>query len=147
MVGLVNTHVIPAGFEAHHQPVAAGAMTAECVITRLDTTSPPAAYNPATGRTAYPPAATVHAGPCRVQRQTRSQENAHNVGARSVTSRRYLVSLPVAAPQIRVNDIVTITGATDAQTVGKTLRVTDVRGGSILWQHDLACEEWEPTTR
>ncbi len=146
MVGLPNTRVIPAGWEAHHQPAAEGAMTAECVITRLATTSA-TRYNAATGRTDYPDPTTVYSGACRMQREVRSQDHARDVGGNAVTARRYLVSIPTSADPVQINDIVTISAATDADMIGKKLRVTDVRGGSLLWQHDLSCEEWETTTR
>lgn len=143
-----GTDVIPAGWEAHHQPVADATMTAQCAITRQATGAiPGAAYNPATGRTAYPAPVTVYTGRCRVQRAD-VLATPQPVGERPVTVRRYTVSIPLGGDTpIQVNDVVEVTAATDPDLVGTLLRVTDVRGGSLVWQRDMQCEVWEPTTR
>lgn len=142
-----GSKVIHPDFEARHQLTAEGTQTAACVITRTPAAPGTVSYDTATGRSVYPDPTTVYTGPCRLQREVRSQDHARDVGGRQVTSRRYLLTVPLDAAEVQVNDIVEMTAATDPQTVGRRLRVTDVRAGSLLWQRAMSCEEWEPTTR
>lgn len=140
---LPATRVIPDGWETHHQPVAEGQMTAEGTVTRqADATG----FDEASGRSVYPSATPVYTGPMRVQASQRlgSQQT---MGDRLVPIKRYQVAIPVGTAAVLVNDVVTVTAATDPEQVGLTLIVIEVTGGSLLWQHDLVCEEWQPASR
>lgn len=141
-----GSRVIPDGWEAHHQPTAEATMTAECVITRPSSAQAGRVFDEVTGRTTYPTPAQVYAGPCRLQRAD-VQALPVPVGQKPTTLRRYDLALPLAAARVQVDDLVTMTAATDPDTVGRRLRVIDVRAGSLVWQQDLVCEEQEPTSR
>jgi hypothetical protein len=149
MAGLDNTSVIPSQFEAHHRPVAEAVMTATCVVTRRPSTPTAVPFNAATGRSEYPDATTIHAGPCRIQTQAAGLGGgrAVEVGEKSTALRQYEVGMPLSAPLLKVNDVVSIVAAVDSAMVGRTMRVVDVQGGSILWQRTYSCEEWTPTAR
>lgn len=140
-----GSQVIPTGWEAHHSPVAEAVMTAACVITRL-TSTVPVPYDQGTGRSTYSTPPTIYSGACRVQRSARIGM-VGQVGETPTTVRRYMVGIPLAADPIQVNDLVTVTDATDSALVGLRLRVTDVTGGSLVWERDLLAEVHEPTTR
>lgn len=145
---LPNTHVIHPGFQAHHAPVAERTMTAECVITRPATTPGAPTFDEVQGRSVYPDPASVYIGACRVQRSAAISTRNQQVGDRLITIREYIVSLPVLAPAIQVNDLVAFTACPDDATlVGQTMVVRDPRVGSTVWQHDLLCELYPATTR
>lgn len=137
--------VIPPGWEAHHAPVAEGGMTAQCVVTRRPSTE--RGWDEAAGRSVYPPAEQVYAGPFRLQRGGASASRGTVAGGTVETERDYQVSLPLAAPELRVNDRVECVDAVDPQAVGLVLRIAELRGGSLVWQRDYMAVRWEETTR
>lgn len=147
MPGLPGARLIPDGWEAHHAPVPEGAMTAECRVTRPATTPGQPTFDETTGRSVYPDPPEVYAGPCRVQRARISGTQDPVIGGKATPLRLYEVSAPLAAPPLRVNDIVEITAATDHEFAGALMRVTDVRGGSLVWDRWYDAEQWTPTTR
>lgn len=146
MPGLPNTRLIPDGWEAHHAPTAEQAMTAECVITRPASNGTPV-FDAETGRSLHPDPVTVYTGAVRVQRSALTGGNIDVVADKPTPLRQYVVSLPLTAPQIQVADRIAVTAATDPLMVGKILTVADVRGGSLVWQRDLLCDEHVPITR
>lgn len=147
MPGMPNARLVPEGWEAHHAPVAEGGMTAECVVTRPASSAGTPTFDEEAGRTTYPAQPKIYTGPCRVQRAALTGANADVIGDRPQPLRSYVVSTPLAAPLLQVNDVVTLTTAVDPVMAGRRMRVEDVRGGSIVWQRDYLCQEWTPTTR
>lgn len=141
---LPGSKVIPDGWEEHHRQVAEGAMTAECAITRGGAAT--GTFDPVTGRTNYATPGGIYSGPCRVQAASRFALLAQ-AGEKPTTTRRYLVGLPLAAPPPNINDMVTVTAATDTAMVGLKMLVTDVLDGSLVWERDLVCEVYESTSR
>jgi hypothetical protein len=143
LMPLPTTRVIPAGWEAHHRAVAEGQMTAQIRFTR-----PTAAvsFDEVTGRSQYPTPDPLYDGPCRVQASQRL-DSQQTVGDRAETVKRYQVTLPVSAGPIQINDVGVVSDATDPQLIGLTLIVVEVVRGSLVWQHDLTCTEWQPTSR
>jgi hypothetical protein len=135
-----GSQVIPTGWEAHHAPVPAGAMTAQCQIWRPPT--------PGTGT--YDPVAGKHTpadhtlvwgpGPCRLQ-PLLFRPSSKDVGERQRFMRRYLVVVPLDVPQLLVGDRVTITDATDPEAVGLKARIESFPNTSLAWERDLICEE------
>ncbi len=140
-----DSRVIPTGWSEHHQPTAESVMTATCRITRR--TAATGVYDSSTGRTTYTAPTEVYEGPCRIQRAALTGTQAPIRGEKLTPVRPYTVSLPITAEGIQVNDLVEILTADDPDTTGKHLTVVDVRGGSLLWQRDLICDEHTPTTR
>lgn len=136
---LPGTRVIHDRFSEHHRPVSTGSMKARCTITRAGTG--PGTYNESTGKT-DPPAPTPvgTAQRCRVQARAATDRVA-KVGDQLLTLRGYLVSLPHDAPDVHVDDLVTITAADDALLVGRVLKVLDVVYASEQWERDLTCED------
>lgn len=149
MAGLSNGHVIHPDFEARNAPAAEDVMTATCSVTRQTTNPGPQGFDATTGRSVYPAATSVYTGPCRVQTQAAGLGGgrAPEVGEKTTTLHSYEVGMPLAAPLLRVNDVVEVTAAKDAAFIGRKLRVVGVQGGSIVWQRTYSCEEWTPTAR
>jgi hypothetical protein len=154
-VPLPNSRVVHPQFEAHHRPVSANAMPAECTITRPSSPSP-AGWNDATGRNVYPAPTTVYPttghGVCRVNRGGPGGQGSAapvTVADRAVTVAQYTVVIPAdAAALVQVHDIVTITRCPgDPDLVGRKLWVTDSARGSLTWERVLNCELQPPTTR
>lgn len=128
-----GSRVIPSGWEARHRPVAEGTHTATITFRR-----PAAApvFDPATGTTTRP-TVTVYTGPCRIQELPR--EHVVTDPAQRITIRRYMVSVPIAATNLRVDDVGTVDTANDASLPGRPLRVTDVLRGSLTFERNLTC--------
>lgn len=148
MPGLPNAAVIPAGWEAAHAPVANAVMTATCTVTRLQSTAGQPTYDDVTGRSVYPAATTVYTGQCRMQRASRPVgAGAAVIGDKMTPTYGYVLSIPLTAAELQVNDVVTIDAATDDEFEGHTFTVVETRGGSLVWQRDYGCEERSPTTR
>jgi len=143
-VPLSNTQVISTRFEAHHAPVANAVMTATCTVTRQTAAT---GYDDITGRSTYPAATTVYTGQCRVQRASTRRLIAPEVGERHLPQRPYQVSMPLTAPVLQVDDIIEVTDAIDTDFIGTRMAVTDVMGGSVVWQRDYTAEEWSEITR
>lgn len=142
MSPLPGTTVLGAAFSEHHRATAESLMTATVRIDRR-TDSPDdddAGWDPDAGAT--PPAADdeVWTGPARVQAQASGVLNPE-VAEQTVTTRDYLVSLPVAVPPLRVGDggdVITVTACPDdPQLVRRRLRVADIPHGSVLWARDV----------
>jgi len=140
---LPGTKVFHDGWEAHHRPVAEGAMTATGVVRRR---TGPGVFNDVTGKTDYPAPTTVYgvagAAPMRVVRD--GVETTREIGGRQVTIRDYIVALPADAPEIRVNDEVVVATAGDTRLPDESLWVHDVRFGSQIWERDLVCANVPP---
>jgi hypothetical protein len=128
-----GSRVIPADWEAHHQPVLETTRTATITFRR---TTGPSVMDPANG-TSTQPTAIVFTGTCRIQEH---QINAHTVvaGAEVITTHAYQVSLDVAA-DLRKNDIGTVDSCNDATLVGRELRVDDLQRGSLLFERTVIC--------
>jgi hypothetical protein len=132
---LPGTRVIPDGWSAHHRPTATGTMTGRCTIRRTageGTTGADGTWTPDAG-------ADVYDGPCRLQ--ALSNERVEVAGETQDTVRRYLVVIEHDADHVEIGDEVEITAAKDAQAVGMTLRIVDVRYGTEQWERDLIAEE------
>lgn len=138
MSPLPSSRVIPDGWDAHHRPVASATMTARCVINRITTGS----YNSTTKQYGANIETPIYTGPCRIQQRT-SAERATAFGEQQVTTRSYLVAIEWDAAEVLVDDVVTVTDATDPELATRTLRVTDVQYGSNQWQRDLYAEAFE----
>lgn len=135
---LPSTRVIPPGWQAHHAPVAAAAMTADCEL-RDPSTPGQETFDPATGQTTVVPAPPVYAGPCRVQALS-SRDRPVDVVGEQVTTPPYLVQLPVDAPDAGEDWPVRVTACPDdPHLVGRTLTVRSVAYGPQRFTRDLYC--------
>jgi hypothetical protein len=139
-----GTQVIPTGWAAYHRPTAEATMTDTVELRRPSSAS---VFDEAAGSSAYPDPTTLATTSARIQRLPR-RGGSDDVGDRAVVVQLYQVSLPVSAPEVRIDDQVYVTtAATDPQLVGVLLTVREVRLGSQVWQRDLMCEEVTPMTR
>ncbi len=145
---LKHTRLIHSRFQAHHEPVVAGQMTAECTITRTTSTGTVPAFDEVIGRSIPPTPTTVYSGACRIQMQSDTSGNTE-VGQRMVAGATCRVTIPHDTDLIQVNDIVLVTAAgDDPALVGLRLVVTGAHRSSIRWQQDIVCElQPPPTTR
>lgn len=134
-----GSRVIPAGWEAHHRPVAESTQTARCQITRAGTG--PGTWNPATNEFDPPQRQVIYPDlSCRVQQLNQPQVS--STGQQQVSTHDYRVSVPIAAAAVLLDDRVEITGGDttlDPTLIGRPLVVTDVQRGSLTWERDLIC--------
>jgi hypothetical protein len=117
---------------------AAALMVDACTVSAPDTTG---TLNESTG--AYTPVAgAVHyTGACRVKVQP-TQDHAIDAGERVILARLYIVSLPMSATTVLVDDVLRVTAsALDAALAGTRMRVVDVPKGSHLTARRLICQE------
>lgn len=139
---LPATRVIHRNWQTRHRPVAESTMTVGVEVTRAGTGE--GTYNPATGQTDPPARIDVAACPARVQARAAS-DRVVQTGDQTITFRGYLVTLPVDAGDLRVDDRVEVTSVDsdedDPQLLGLDLRVIDVMYGSLVWERDLICED------
>ena len=143
VVGLNNTKIIPAGWEAHHRPVPVGAMTGICVVREADL---PGEYPDFTATPGRPLSKQV---PCRVQ-QLQREGRANTVGGMTDT-RGYQITIPLDTWPVGVEvtdtgPIVTVTGYQaghdgDPDLIGRALRVTNMQRGTLAWERVLYCTD------
>lgn len=142
-----GTRVFHEGWEAHHQPVAEGTMTATGAVWRHSSTK---VFNEVTGKSEYPDPTAVYGEPDRApMRVVRDGvETTVMIGERQVVKRNYIVTLPAAAPEILVNDEIRVaTAGADELLPGESLWVLDPRLGSLIWERDLLCTNVPPANR
>lgn len=139
MVGLPGMKVIPDGWAEAHRPVAASAMTAECVIKRVTAGPPPYPLPPG-----WDGAEVIWTGRCRVQELKR--ENSPIPGQQPSELRQYLIAFPfqnddgAPLPQIRTGE----SGDT-THTLGRVFNLKQSMTGSELFQNDFIA--WENQTQ
>lgn len=111
-------------------------MTDTCTVTRPGEP----VFNETTG-TYTPTSTTIYTGKCRVQ-AANTLAGGPNAGERVVVISRFTVSLPISAPVVQVDDIVTVTiGTFDAQLIGKRFRVASLHHKSHATARRLEVEE------
>lgn len=137
---LPSTQVIHGRWSEHHRPVATGAMTATCVITRAAT----AGTTGADGTWIPGPRTNVYEGPCRAYPYTPVGGQKRVIsGERQTTQRGYRIQIRFDTPTIIIGDIVEITDAADADMIGLKFRVADVKYGWENFARDLIADEIE----
>lgn len=136
---LPGTRVIHRDFSPHHEPVAESAMTSTVTITRRPTTA--GTLNPATGAVTNPPTVLYTDLVARVQSTGGTFTRQGLSGDQVVTQAPYLVQLPSDTTGLLVDDLVTVTAATDQNLTGRTLRVTEITYGSEGFTLDLLCKD------
>ncbi|WP_026931224.1 DUF6093 family protein [Glycomyces tenuis] len=143
---LPNTRVFSPGWDAHHRPVAEGGQTSLGIIRRQDAEG---VFDPDTMQTTWPPPTTIYGvdEPAQMRIVRDGVETTRQVGERTVVIRSYIVAIPAGAPEIRINDEVVPSTASDPRLPDKSLWVHDVRYGSQVWERDLVCQNTPPTTR
>lgn len=83
---------------------------------------------------------TVYTGACRVKPEPTDSQTA--AGDRATMERRYVVSLPITATTVAVDDVVTVTASDlDAGLVGAVMVVAGQAKGSQITARRLACVE------
>lgn len=139
MSPLPSTAVIHPDWSAHHQPIAQGAMTAQCTITEPGAGG---TFDPVTGYTTPATPVTLYSGPCRVQGTFRP---AGVVATDQETAtRRYLVAVPAAVTGVEEQMTVTITDAPKApQMLGRVLVIQAIEYANEQFELDLLCNETE----
>jgi Family of unknown function (DUF6093) len=89
--------------------------------------------NTTTGDLTSPPYDTIYTGACRL-RPRGSQELNVLIGDLHETLGSYVVTLPHDAPDVEVDDYLTVTASSDADMVGRSFAVIHV--GWSAWQID-----------
>lgn len=145
--GLPNGRALHPRWEQHHRPVAAEFHTADVAIRRH---SSEGVFDPETGQTVYP-VETIWTGRARIQRMTQ-QEITRSIGDRQVVIRGATVSIPITAPEARVQDEVRVTGyrdddSGDPHLLNRPLWINDIYPGSLMWDRNLVVLDAPPTDR
>lgn len=135
LMPLDGCRVIPSGWEAHHRPVLEATRTAKVTFRRI---SGPPVHDPDTGSTSQP-TAVVYAGWFRVQEH---QVSAHttDAAAQRITTHAYQLSGAVEV-DLRVDDVGTVVDCNDPTLTGRSLRVTDIQRGSLLFERTFTCTD------
>lgn len=103
-----------------------------------------ATWDPSTGVYTGPAPATVWSGSCRV-RPALAVEQDVQVGEMHETLGRYVGTFPWDSGEIRVDDFLTLTTASDPQLIGRPLRVVNLSIGSWEIDRRLILEDEQQT--
>jgi hypothetical protein len=131
---VVNTRMLTA-----LRAIATGSMVDECAVTRGAGASTFSPFDPDTGQHESD-SDDIYTGPCRVQPRA-TDDRVVNVGEEPTSQRDYTVSLPWDAPEIKVDDLVTVTASNDPLLVDRVLRVLDVAHSTLQTSRELVCED------
>lgn len=114
-------------------------MSDTCTISRGGSAEP--TYDETLREMVAAAGTAVYAGPCRVKARP-TEDRVVELGETTVSLRSYVVSLPIDATGIKVDDVVVVTSsALDGDLVDKQMRVLDVQAGSHVTARRLICEE------
>lgn len=132
---LPNTRVIPTNWAAHHRAAAEGTHTATVAWFHRGQPEPWPIPEDWDGPEPF------HTCTANVQ-----QINASTGGVpaeQPVHERRYLVSIPMDAPEIRAGeqdgDYCKVTASSDPHLIGRTLNADDIQHGALMWERDIVC--------
>lgn len=141
---LPNHRIVHPRFQQAWQPTIQATMRATVRLSRLG--NPQGVRDPATGRTTFPTPTPVYEGCGRVQ--VRSGGSLTPVADRQVTVGAYLVALPAAVRDVRVDDVVEVLACPDDEALqGLTLVVRDVGHADVVLQRNVGCDLHQPTIR
>lgn len=110
-------------------------MVDTCQVVTMSAT---ATTDPVTGLETYTPTVR-YTGMCRVRPNYQNRQA--EFGDQQVQVLSHLVSLPVSATAVAVDDEVVVTASLDSSLVGKRLRIRSVARGTHVTARRLACEE------
>lgn len=124
--------VIDAGRRFHEKAV----LRDRCTITRLGQPT----FDPTTGQ--YTPSESTVAAdlPCHMAPFTGARTLDEVFGGEIVVTRNYSLKLPWDAPEIRREDVVTMTVSEDPGLVGRVFRVDQVDGETHQMSRRVICE-------
>lgn len=111
-----------------------------CTVVRPNSTGH--TTDPATGVVTYA-GATIYTGACRVQMLQGTRGDALEQAAeRAISVQNAIVSLPITAVGIRVDDVITVTASTlDPDLVNRVYRVVAMTHKTFLTARRLICQE------
>lgn len=115
-------------------------MVDTCTVTRV---SAGGAFNETTGQYGADTTTSVYAGKCRVQ-QRDGLARGVTAGEREQMVGRFVVSLPMSATGVQVDDVVTITATgtdSDADLASRTFRVAELFHKTYATARRLVVEE------
>lgn len=115
----------------------AATMQDECLVTRPGARG---AFDADTGTYAPSAGSTIYEGACRVA-QLDIQDRAVIFGDQSVDLVAYVAHLPYDAPELRKDDLFTVTTSNDEQLMEKSLEVHSVKFGSLNAERKVILEE------
>lgn len=102
-------------------------------------------FDVVTGAYTIPAGSAVYAGKCSLRDQSTSSLGGQlQQGAVPATLQRWICKIPLASPEVKVGDVITITAARDVTLVGQRFVVRDIGGGTFRLVKTLAVERWEP---
>lgn len=140
--GRPGTPVIPAAWSQAPRVVFSKTRTAWCAIRRPGGVE--GTFNPTTGTRPITPNAPHFTGSARIQELT-AQDQAKLVAEQQVTQTSYLIAVALAATQVAVDDIVTVTcfdNNGDPILTDHEFTVRSLSRGSLAWERDLICTDY-----
>lgn len=109
-------------------------MADECVIERPSDRS----LDTSTGVESVGQGTEIYSGKCRIT--PTSERGEEVVGEEMVSWRDTDFYIPLSAPEIHQDDLLTVTSATDAEMVGRVWRITDVRQATYQTSRQLSAQ-------
>ncbi|CAN7195816.1 DUF6093 family protein [Knoellia sp. LjRoot47] len=138
MSPLPGTRAIPAGWSAHHAPVAEGALNGAGTVYDPDLRT--TGWDDATESPTVVEGAPLYDGPLGIM-STQSEQTAQQAGD-VVRTREYLVRFAADCPWLREGLLVKVTnGHADVDLTGRTLTVIDAQLGTERFQRDVVCRD------
>lgn len=134
MSPLPGTRTIPAGWSAHHQPVATRALNGSCRVYDPDTVT--TGWDPETESVTVTKGTPLYDGPFALMatQSDRSAQQADDV----VRIREYLARFPADVPWMREGLLVEVVdGHADTSANGRIVRVVDAQLGTERFQRDV----------
>lgn len=141
-VGRPGTPVIPKTWSKAPRVVFEKTRTASCTI-RHPGAAKTGPLNQTTGTYPMDPPAPHFSGSARVQ-VLNAQDREQLVGGEPVTTVGYLVCISIAADEVKVDDVVTVTCTDDngdPLLTNHELIVKSFATGSLAWERDLICTD------
>lgn len=123
------------------RPIAERAQTGWCQLLRP--ASGQGVLDPETLTYSADAADLVWSGPCRFQPKARALANVVQAGEQPVTQSENQVSIPITAPEPKVNDLLKMIASSDPGIVRKVFRVVSVSFGDLQGERHLTCQDNE----
>jgi len=118
------------------RPFAEATLHDRCVVRRGGGEQ---VYDPETQSYTTAPGSVVYRGPCRTRPMGGGDQDERTPG-QVVSQRRYVMTLPLAAAGLRVDDVVQHTSSRDPDLLTLRLRVTEPQANSSAMFRRLVCE-------
>lgn len=141
-LGTKGGHVVHPDWCANNRPAAESVLEDRCTITRAPTAGPgQPVMNLVTGQKVRTPVVVATDLACRVSYASTTPAGERGAFAEeTVDSATHLVQLPLSHTDIKSDDLITITCATDAKHEGRRFQVLKDGTATYSWTRLVRCE-------